>query len=99
MWTLLHVEETRCYLVDSCGSLRSREKSRKWSCGVGKPEVLEIWIGFNMSGSGGFTAPPECPVFEPTIEEFKDTIKYIEKIRLIGEKFGLCKIKAPPVQL
>ena len=82
--------------MDSCGSC---DPVRNQESGVGKPEVLAIWIGFNMSGSGGFTAPPECPVFEPTIEEFRDTIKYIEKIRLIGEKFGLCKIKAPPVQL
>ncbi|KAM9828965.1 lysine-specific demethylase 5C isoform X1 [Syngnathus typhle] len=43
-----------------------------------------------------FVAPPECPVFEPSWEEFKDPLGYIAKIRPIAEKSGICKIRPPP---
>ncbi|XP_051913897.1 lysine-specific demethylase 5C isoform X1 [Hippocampus zosterae] len=42
-----------------------------------------------------FVAPPECPVFEPSWEEFKDPLGYIAKIRPIAEKSGICKIRPP----
>ncbi|EGC31405.1 hypothetical protein DICPUDRAFT_39970 [Dictyostelium purpureum] len=38
---------------------------------------------------------PEAPVFYPSIEEFKSPLKYIESIRPIAEKFGICKIVPP----
>ncbi|XP_061626813.1 lysine-specific demethylase 5C isoform X2 [Phyllopteryx taeniolatus] len=43
-----------------------------------------------------FIAPPECPVFEPSWEEFQDPLGYIAKIRPIAEKSGICKIRPPP---
>ncbi|KAJ8679278.1 hypothetical protein QAD02_015065, partial [Eretmocerus hayati] len=43
-----------------------------------------------------FQAPPEAPVFEPTVDEFLDPLGYIAKIRPIAEKSGICKIKPPP---
>ncbi|KAJ8260346.1 hypothetical protein GJAV_G00179900 [Gymnothorax javanicus] len=42
-----------------------------------------------------FTPPPECPVFEPSWEEFADPLGYIAKIRPIAEKSGICKIRPP----
>ncbi|XP_060929999.1 lysine-specific demethylase 5C [Limanda limanda] len=42
-----------------------------------------------------FAPPPECPVFEPTWEEFQDPLGYIAKIRPIAEKSGICKIRPP----
>ncbi|XP_057677925.1 lysine-specific demethylase 5C isoform X1 [Corythoichthys intestinalis] len=42
-----------------------------------------------------FVAPPECPVFEPSLEEFQDPLGYIAKIRPIAEKSGICKIRPP----
>uniref|UniRef100_A0A3B3S562 [histone H3]-trimethyl-L-lysine(4) demethylase n=1 Tax=Paramormyrops kingsleyae TaxID=1676925 RepID=A0A3B3S562_9TELE len=43
-----------------------------------------------------FVPPTECPVFEPSWEEFTDPLGYIAKIRPIAEKTGICKIRPPP---
>ncbi|KAM4696546.1 lysine-specific demethylase 5C-like isoform 2-T2 [Rhinophrynus dorsalis] len=45
--------------------------------------------------SEDFVPPPECPVFEPTWEEFEDPLGYIARIRPIAEKAGICKIRPP----
>lgn len=46
-----------------------------------------------------FSVPPEAPVFEPTSEEFQDPLLYINKIRPVAERCGICKIKPPSVSL
>lgn len=46
-----------------------------------------------------FVPPPECPVFEPSWEEFQDPLGYIAKIRPIAEKSGICKIRPPQVNI
>lgn len=38
----------------------------------------------------------EAPVYHPTEEEFKDTLKYIESIRPTAEPYGICRIVPPP---
>ncbi|XP_044207227.1 lysine-specific demethylase 5B-B isoform X1 [Thunnus albacares] len=43
-----------------------------------------------------FKPPPECPVFEPSWEEFEDPFAFINKIRPIAEKTGICKVRPPP---
>ncbi|XP_072886376.1 lysine-specific demethylase 5B-like isoform X1 [Hemitrygon akajei] len=48
-----------------------------------------------MGPAGEFIPPPECPVFEPTPEEFADPFKFIDKIRPIAEKTGICKVRPP----
>lgn len=46
-----------------------------------------------------FEVPPECPIFVPTVEEFKNPLMYIAKIRPIAEKYGICKIRPPQVSV
>lgn len=46
-----------------------------------------------------FEVPEEAPVFIPTAEEFKNPLVYIQKIRPLAEKFGICKIKPPAVRI
>ncbi|KAJ3586406.1 hypothetical protein NHX12_012804, partial [Muraenolepis orangiensis] len=43
-----------------------------------------------------FKPPPECPVFEPSWEEFRDPFAFINKIRPHAEKTGICKVRPPP---
>ncbi|KAK2989478.1 hypothetical protein RJ640_019577 [Escallonia rubra] len=38
----------------------------------------------------------EAPVFHPSEEEFKDTLKYVASIRPRAEQFGICRIIPPP---
>uniref|UniRef100_A0A6Q2Y4P2 [histone H3]-trimethyl-L-lysine(4) demethylase n=1 Tax=Esox lucius TaxID=8010 RepID=A0A6Q2Y4P2_ESOLU len=48
-----------------------------------------------MSDFAEFVPPPECPVFEPSWEDFSDPLGFINKIRPIAEKTGICKIRPP----
>lgn len=51
---------------------------------------------YMRNGEFVFRVPPEAPVFEPTVEEFLDPLAYINKIRPVAEKTGICKVKPPP---
>ena len=44
-----------------------------------------------------FIPPPEAPVFQPTLEEFKDPVSYITRIRPVVVNTGICKIRPPTV--
>uniref|UniRef100_A0A8C5BXI1 [histone H3]-trimethyl-L-lysine(4) demethylase n=1 Tax=Gadus morhua TaxID=8049 RepID=A0A8C5BXI1_GADMO len=52
-------------------------------------------IQLKMSGFAEFVPPPECPVFEPSWDDFSDPLGFINKIRPIAEKTGICKIRPP----
>lgn len=38
----------------------------------------------------------EAPTFHPTEKDFQDPLEYIDKIRPIAEKFGICRVVPPP---
>jgi len=42
-----------------------------------------------------FVPPPEAPVFRPTSDEFKNPLAYINKIRSVAQRSGICKIIPP----
>lgn len=68
-----------------------------WS-GVVNSVVFLLFVAALRAMEGDeFVPPPECPVFEPSWEEFQDPLGYIAKIRPIAEKSGICKIRPPPV--
>uniref|UniRef100_A0A3P9DKI2 JmjN domain-containing protein n=1 Tax=Maylandia zebra TaxID=106582 RepID=A0A3P9DKI2_9CICH len=52
-------------------------------------------IESGMQPNDNVRAPPECPVFEPSWEDFSDPLGFINKIRPIAEKTGICKIRPP----
>lgn len=56
-----------------------------------------ISCDFVMSDFAEFVPPPECPVFEPSWEDFSDPLGFINKIRPIAERTGICKIRPPEV--
>ena len=37
----------------------------------------------------------EAPVYYPTIEEFRDPLKYIHSISIVASQYGICKIVPP----
>ncbi|KAG8224132.1 hypothetical protein J437_LFUL001826, partial [Ladona fulva] len=52
-----------------------------------------------MSAFPGKGNPPrmvEAPTFHPTEKEFQDPLEFIERIRPVAEKFGLCRVVPPP---
>ncbi|XP_043944415.1 lysine-specific demethylase 5A [Protopterus annectens] len=48
-----------------------------------------------MSVYTEFMPPPECPVFEPSWEDFSDPLVFVSKIRPIAVETGICKIRPP----
>lgn len=38
----------------------------------------------------------DAPVYCPTVQEWKNPIQYIKRIRAEAEKYGICKVRSPP---
>lgn len=65
---------------------------------AGKPGLLQPHkphISLDKYDEFQFKVPAEAPVFEPSEEDFKNPLIYINKIRPIAEKYGICKIRPP----
>lgn len=66
------------------------------SSNLSNPHSFIDPAAYMSNGEFLFRVPTEAPVFEPTVEEFLDPLAYINKIRPIAEKTGICKVKPPP---
>ncbi|XP_063239615.1 LOW QUALITY PROTEIN: uncharacterized protein LOC134540673 [Bacillus rossius redtenbacheri] len=64
---------------------RAREESHAWS-----PASAA-----KFPSVGGRAQLVEAPTYRPTEREFQDPLEYIDKIRPVAEKFGLCRIVPP----
>ncbi|WOL19521.1 lysine-specific demethylase JMJ706-like isoform X2 [Canna indica] len=50
---------------------------------------------FDMSDSQWIKKIPECPIFCPSMEEFKSPLHYLQQIAPVASKYGICKIISP----
>ena len=64
---------------------------------VGTASTFDYFETSEESEKFTFCPPPEAPVFHPTLEEFKDPLKYIATIKPIAIHSGICKIIPPEV--
>merc|ERR1719410_953326 len=55
----------------------------------------QVNTGHRFPRLGQHAMMMEAPTFRPTEEEFKDPLKYIQKIRGYAEQFGMCRIIPP----
>ncbi|XP_033221882.1 protein Jumonji [Belonocnema kinseyi] len=76
-------------------------KPTKRSQGKSKQKILEICSPTNATTFPGTKDPNEearlveAPTFHPTEKDFQDPLEYIDKIRPIAEKFGICRVVPP----
>ncbi|XP_044742185.1 lysine-specific demethylase lid-like isoform X2 [Chrysoperla carnea] len=73
----------------------SRPEKIGVTLGVKSPQVTQCEKLSRVKEEFVFQIPEEAPVFEPTVTEFADPLRYISKIRPIAEKSGICKIRPP----
>lgn len=66
------------------------------SSGLGVDASTKMEAAFDYD-TKPFRPPPEAPTYRPTLQEFQDPLGYIAKIRHEAQKYGICKIKPPPV--
>lgn len=92
-------------LLRRCSAAPVRGRERAWSPSARLSPLAHLRgllaIAMAAVGPGGYAAefvpPPECPVFEPSWEEFSDPLSFIGRIRPLAEKTGICKIRPPKV--
>merc|ERR550532_1909984 len=74
-------------------------KDTSFSSATGKrrPQCLlgQVNTGHRFPRLGQHAQMMEAPTFRPTEAEFKDPLRYIQKIRGYAEQFGMCKIIPP----
>uniref|UniRef100_A0A182P0K0 [histone H3]-trimethyl-L-lysine(4) demethylase n=1 Tax=Anopheles epiroticus TaxID=199890 RepID=A0A182P0K0_9DIPT len=73
----------------------NHQNNRNHSCQQPRQGGNRPHISLDKCDDFQFNVPPEAPVFEPSEEDFKNPLVYINKIRPTAEKYGICKIRPP----
>ncbi|CAN1778041.1 Lysine-specific demethylase JMJ17 [Linum perenne] len=71
--------------------------------GKGRPRAVEKGVlgsqnstsSSSSEASASLLNVPPAPVYYPSVEEFKDPLEYIHKIRNEAERYGICRIVPP----
>ena len=81
----------------SSGSQAKESGSISGQTGKKRPMCLlgQVSTGHRFPRLGQHAEMMEAPTFRPTEAEFKDPLRYIQKIRSYAEQFGMCRIVPP----
>jgi len=87
----------RALSPDSGRSSGSQMKDSCSNSGKKRPMCLlgQVNTGHRFPRLGQHAQMMEAPTFRPTETEFKDPLRYIQKIRSYAEQFGMCRIIPP----
>lgn len=87
----------RALSPDSGRSSGSQMKDSSSNSGKKRPMCLlgQVNTGHRFPRLGQHAQMMEAPTFRPTEAEFKDPLRYIQKIRSYAEQFGMCRIIPP----
>ena len=89
----------RALSPDPAPSLPSTSSSKDTSFVGGKRRPMcligNVNTGHRFPRLGQHAQMMEAPTFRPSEDEFKDPLKYIQKIRGYAEQFGMCRIIPP----
>eukprot|EP00092_Neocalanus_flemingeri_P014188 GFUD01015307.1.p1 GENE.GFUD01015307.1~~GFUD01015307.1.p1 ORF type:complete len:2572 (+),score=650.46 GFUD01015307.1:122-7837(+) len=87
----------RALSPDSGRSSGSQMKDSSSNSGKKRPICLlgQVNTGHRFPRLGQHAQMMEAPTFRPTETEFKDPLRYIQKIRSYAEQFGMCRIIPP----
>ena len=81
----------------SSGSQANTSQANTSQSGKKRPMCLlgQVNTGHRFPRLGQHAEMMEAPTFRPTEAEFKDPLRYIQKIRSYAEQFGMCRIIPP----
>jgi protein Jumonji len=87
----------RALSPDSGRSSGSQMKDSSSNSGKKRPMCLlgQVNTGHRFPRLGQHAQMMEAPTFRPSEAEFKDPLRYIQKIRSYAEQFGMCRIIPP----
>jgi len=81
----------------SCSQVKDSSSANTSQTGKKRPMCLlgQVNTGHRFPRLGQHAEMMEAPTFRPTEDEFKDPLRYIQKIRPYAEQFGMCRIVPP----
>lgn len=62
---------------------------------VARPTAANNGLSARIKQPPNLFGLPYCPVFYPTLEEFRDPYRFFDSVKEAGEKWGLVKVVPP----